>query len=50
MGDGLARASIINLPNFPPEACANCEKHKGTRDGLPVAKQKPGESLKQLHL
>jgi hypothetical protein len=44
MGDGLAGASIVNLPNFPAETCANCEKYKRNHDGFPVARQKPGES------
>jgi hypothetical protein len=44
-GDWFARASIGDLPDLPAEARANCEEHKGNRDGFRAARQKSGESL-----
>jgi hypothetical protein len=49
-GDWLARASIVNLPDLPAEARANCKEHKGNRDGSPVARQKAGQWLEELHM
>ena len=50
MGDGLASASIVNVPDFPAETGANGEKHERNRESFSVAGQKPGESLEWLHM
>lgn len=49
-GDWFARASIVDFPDLPAEARANCEENKGNRDAFSVVRQKSGESLEKLHM